>query len=239
MKNWLEIAVAVFLIGMVLNGHYKGFIRLAVSMVAFIATLVIVNVAIPKVSVMLKENTPIVTWIQVGVEKASGLELAKESGVGEGMPSEQRMAIEGMNIPEEIKELLIANNNNEVYQSLGVEAFTDYIGNYLANIIVNLVGFVLLFVIIYAVIHLVMRALDVMARLPILSGLNKIAGALLGGIQGLLYLWVGCLIITAFSSAGWAMMVIHQIEASGWLSFLYHYNVVAKLAFGVIQGILS
>ena len=239
MKNWLEIAVAVFLIGMVLNGHYKGFIRLAVSMVAFVATLVIVNMAMPKVSVMLKENTPIVTWIQQGVEKASGLEFAKESGVGEGMPAEQRMSIEGLNIPEEIKEILIANNNNEVYQALGVEAFTDYIGNYLANIIVNLVGFVLLFVVIYVVIHLIMSALDVMARLPILSGLNKVAGALLGGVQGLLYLWVGCLVLTACSSAGWAMALIRQIEASSWLTVLYHYNIVSKLAFGIIQGIIS
>ena len=203
MKNWLEIAVAVFLIGMVLNGHYKGFIRLAVSMVAFVATLVIVNMAMPKVSVMLKENTPIVTWIQQGVEKASGLEFAKESGVGEGMPAEQRMAIEGL------------------------------------NIIVNLVGFVLLFVVIYVVIHLIMSALDVMARLPILSGLNKVAGALLGGVQGLLYLWVGCLVLTACSSAGWAMALIRQIEASSWLTVLYHYNIVSKLAFGIIQGIIS
>lgn len=239
MNNWLEIAVAVFLIGMVLNGHYKGFIRLAVSMVAFVATLAIVNMAMPKVSVMLKDNTPIVAWIQRGVENASGLELAKGAGVGEGMPAEQRMAIEELNIPKEIKEILIANNNNEVYQALGVEAFTDYIGNYLANIIVNLAGFVLLFVIIYAVIHLIMRALDVMAKLPILSGLNKIAGALLGGVQGLLYLWVGCLILTACSGAGWAMAVINQIEASGWLSFLYHYNIVSKLAFGIIQGMVS
>ena len=217
----------------------SGFFRLAVSMVAFIATLVIVNMAMPKVSVMLKENTPIVTWIQQGVEKASGLEFAQEAEAGEGLLAEQRMAIEGLNIPKEIKEMLIANNNNEVYQALGVEAFTDYIGNYLANIIVNLVGFVLLFVMIYAAIHLIMGALDVMARLPILSGLNKVAGALLGGVQGLLYLWVGCLILTAFSSAGWAMAVINQIEASGWLSILYHYNIVSKLAFGIIQGIVS
>lgn len=239
MNNWLEIAVAVFLIGMVLNGHYKGFIRLAVSMVAFVATLAIVNMAMPRVSVILKDNTPIVTWIQQGVEKASGLEFARETEGDGGMPAEQRMAIEGLNIPKEIKEILIANNNNEVYQALGVEAFTDYIGNYLANIIVNLAGFVLLFVIIYAVIHMIMRALDIMAKLPILSGLNKIAGALLGGVQGLLYLWVGCLILTACSSAGWAMTVINQIEASGWLSFLYHYNIVSKLAFGIIQGIVS
>ena len=32
-SHWLETAVAVYLIGMVLYGHYRGFIRLAVSLV--------------------------------------------------------------------------------------------------------------------------------------------------------------------------------------------------------------
>ena len=32
--NWLEIAAAVYLLGMVLYGHHKGFIRLAVSAAA-------------------------------------------------------------------------------------------------------------------------------------------------------------------------------------------------------------
>ena len=37
--RWLEVAVAVYLIGMVLYGHHKGFIRLVVSALA----IVIVN----------------------------------------------------------------------------------------------------------------------------------------------------------------------------------------------------
>lgn len=238
MDNWLEIVVGVFLISMVLHGHHKGFIRLAVSMVALIATLFIVNTAMPKVSAFLRDNTPVLSWIYQSVEKVSGLDKAKAAGVREGVPSEQRIAIESLNIPEEIKELLIENNNNEVYQALGVEAFTDYIGKYLANIIVNLLGFVLLFLVVYIGLRVIMKALDVVARLPILSGLNQVAGALLGGVQGLFYLWLGCLILTACSGTGWAMALIRQIEGSSWLSFLYEYNIVSKVAFNIIQSIL-
>lgn len=208
-------------------------------MVALIATLLIVNMAMPNVSVFLRDKTPVLSWIHQGVEKVSGLEEAKAAGLGNGMPAEQRLAIESLNIPEEIKALLIENNNSEVYQALGVDAFTEYIGNYLSNVIVSLMGFVLLFFIVHIAIRIIMKTLDIVARLPILSGLNKVAGALLGGVQGLLYLWVGCLILTACSSAGWAMALIRQIEASSWLSFLYHYNIVSKLVFEIIQGILS
>lgn len=30
-SRWLEVAVAVYLIGMMLYGHYRGFIKIAVS----------------------------------------------------------------------------------------------------------------------------------------------------------------------------------------------------------------
>ncbi len=50
MENWLSIAVAVYLIGMVLYGHYKGFIKLAVSAVALIITFATIHVAMPQVT---------------------------------------------------------------------------------------------------------------------------------------------------------------------------------------------
>ena len=46
MENWLSIAAGVYLLSMVLYGHYRGFIRLAVSMVALVAALAIVHVSL-------------------------------------------------------------------------------------------------------------------------------------------------------------------------------------------------
>ena len=40
MKNWLEISVAAYLLIMVLYGHYRGAIRMAVSVTALAATFV-------------------------------------------------------------------------------------------------------------------------------------------------------------------------------------------------------
>ncbi len=233
MKNWLEIAVGVYLLGMILYGHYRGFIRQAVSMVALIATLVIVDAAMPQVTGWLKDNTQLHTWIAENMAESLGLEETAQ------MPAEQRMMIEGLDLPDDIKELLLENNNNQVYEILGVEAFTEYIGNYLANMVLNLIGFVVLFFVVYIMIRLVMKALDLMAKLPILSGLNQIAGAFLGGIQGLFFLWIASLVITACSGMQWAMNLITQIEASKWLSILYHYNFVSRLAMGILKGILS
>lgn len=235
MNNWLEIGVAVFFISMILYGHYKGFLRLAVSMVALIATLVIVSITMPVVSGFMKNHTPIFTWIENGVESAFGMSPETET---EQMPAQQRVEIERMKLPQEIKDVLIENNNRDVYLALGVDRFTDYIGNYLANIVLNVLGFILMFIIVYFLIRVLTHWLGLIAKLPILSGLNQLAGAVLGAVEGLFYLWIACLVLTACAGMGWASSIIAQIEASPWLSYLYHYNVVSRLLFYIIRGIL-
>lgn len=239
MENWLSIAVGIYLLAMVLYGHYRGFIRLAVSVVSLIAALAIVHVSMPKVTEYLKENTTIQQTLTENMKKATSLGTQEDSGIAaeEGVPSAQRMIIEGLDLPQSLKAALIENNNSEVYDLLGVNGFADYIGSYLADMILNTVGFVLLFAVVYLLIRLVVRWLDLIARLPILSGVNKIAGALLGGIQGLLFLWILCLVVTACSGTTWGMAVIHQVEASKWLSFLYEHNLLNVIFLGVLHGI--
>lgn len=259
MGNWLSIATGVYLLAMILYGHHRGFIRLAVSMVALIAALAIVHFSMPKVTEYLKENTNIQQTLSDTMKEAVGMNKANQSGQpdqsGEGQPGQdgqlgqsnqaqaknapsiQKSIIENLNLPQNIKSALIENNNNTVYDLLGVNAFTDYIGNYLADMILNSIGFVVLFVLVYIVIRLLVRWLDIIARLPILSGINKIAGALLGGIQGLFILWILCLLLTALSGTTLGMSLIRQVEASPWLSFLYNHNFLDALVISVIHGI--
>lgn len=236
MDNWLEITVGVYLVGMILYGHYKGLIRLAVSMVALVATLVIVHFAMPKITVFIKENTHVYTWIADGMKETMGIE---EELPDIQVPAKQRMVIENLNLPDDVKQILLENNNSQMYQILGVDAFAEYIGNYLANLIMNSLGFVILFLAVYILLHLIMKWLDLVARLPILYGMNHVAGAILGGIQGLFFLWIAALLITACAGTSWASAVLSQIEASPWLSFLYHYNLVSKMALGILRGILA
>ena len=157
MENWLSIAAGVYLLSMVLYGHYRGFIRLAVSMVALVAALAIVHVSMPKVTEYLKENTSIQQTLSDSMKQAAGIGLPDETGDGEekDVPSVQRTIIENLNLPQNVKAAMIENNNHEVYELLGVNAFADYIGNYLADMILNSVGFVLLFAIVYLLIRLV------------------------------------------------------------------------------------
>lgn len=238
--HWLEVIAAVYLIGMVLYGHYKGFIKLSVSALALVISLVTVHMAMPYVTDWLKNDTPAYESIKQGMEKAVGLdEIFAEAG-GDTIleKSGERTIIEGLELPEQLKKLLIENNNGEVYQMMGVELFRDYIGGYLADTIIKIMAFVLLFLVVFILLHVAVIWLDLIARLPILSGLNKIAGAVLGGAEAFIFLWIACLIFTALSGteAGAAMM--KQVDASAWLSWIYDHNLLSYFVIGLIHGVL-
>lgn len=238
MENWLSVIVGVYLIGMVLYGHHRGFIRLVVSMLALVLSLTIVRVSLPAVTGYLKENTGLQQTISESMKKSIGLQAEEGSDeTSSEMPSVQRTVIEKLDLPQTMKNALIENNNSEMYQMLGVQAFTDYIGSYLANKILNSVGFVILFAAVYVAMKLIVGWLDIISRLPILSGINKIAGAMMGGVQGLVFVWLACILITAFSGTSWGLMLSQQIEASKWLSYLYSHNFINLMVLGVLQGL--
>lgn len=247
LEHWLAVGTGIFLAAMILHGHYRGFLRIAVSMSALVISLVIVRLAMPYMTTVLRQNTAIHHIIERGVLKLAGAEGSDESdlngtdpgmaesgetGLGEIEPGEteqlpagQRILIEQLNLPEQMKEALVENNNNEVYRMLGVDKFIDYVSAYIANMVLTVIGSILLFIIVYIALRLIMRWLDLIARIPIISGINQIAGAVLGGIQGFLVLWVFYLIVSVCSKTAWASAVMAQINGSSWLSFLYRANI--------------
>lgn len=237
MEHWLAIGVGVFLLSMVLYGHYRGFLRLAVTMMALILSLLVVRVAMPYVTGVLKENTGIHRAIGQGLLHMAGMEESDAAAERAQLPVQQREAIEKLKLPEQMKEALLENNNNEIYHILGVDAFLDYLGAYLANMVLNLIGSVVLFLVVFLVFRLLIKWLDLVARLPILSGINQIAGAILGGCQGLLALWVAALIVKACAAMPWAQAVLAQVDESLWLSFLYHNNIFNWLFVSILNSI--
>lgn len=238
--RWLEIFAAVYLIGMILYGHYKGFIKLSVSALALVITLVSVHFAMPYVAGWLKDSTPVYENMKKGIEQSVGLDEIFAGFGEETVPAktEERTIIEGLELPEQLKKLLVENNNSEVYQMMGVELFADYIGGYLADTFIKIISFILLFAAVFILLHVAVVWLDLIAKLPILSGMNKIAGAVLGGAEALIFLWVGCLVFTALSGTELGASVMKQIYASPWLSWLYNHNMLTYFVIGLIRGVL-
>lgn len=235
-SHWLSLGAGVFLIGMMLYGHYRGALKQCVSLGALILTIILVKVATPYMTGFIKDNPAIRQNAAEVILSAAGWEESSIEGTEH--PFAQRLAIERLNLPQSIKDILLENNNSEFYHVLGVDRFAEYISTYLADILINAIGSIILFIAIFILIHLAVRWLNLIARLPILYGLNHIAGAVLGLAHGLILLWVGCFAVGLFSATPLGRMLETQIYASSWLTLIYRYNIINLVLGGIIRGIL-
>ena len=133
-ENWLFVVVAVYLVSMVLYGHYRGFIRLAVSAVSLVLSLGVVHFGAPSVANLLRSNEVVYQAVEDSVTKFIQKDDEAENEAADAAPpSVQRSIIEEMELPEQLKDALLENNNSEVYEALGVSSFTHYVSRYLAN----------------------------------------------------------------------------------------------------------
>ncbi len=238
-EHWLEIGVAVYLLAMVLHGHHKGFIRLAVSATALLITLVTVNIAMPYVTDWLKNDTPVYETMKEKMVESIGVdEILTDLGLeGHTQKADEWMIIEELPIPEQMKSLLVENNNIEVYRMMGVEFFRDYVGGYLADTVLKAVVFAILFLFVYLALKIAVIWLDLIAKLPILSGINKIAGAILGGVEAMVFIWILCIVLTVFAGTEIGNSTLAQIDASPWLSWIYDHNMLSYFVLGLIRSV--
>ncbi len=253
--NWLLVGVGIiFLIGMI-AGYVRGFVKIIVSFGVTVATVILVIAATPKVADILKKYTPIDDMIQkkavsmmtpdISEIDLSGTELEgvdlEESGItmeeikeklGEiKIPRQKQIEIlESANIPMVFKNGLLENNNNEAYKVLNAATFPEYVGKYLADIIIKMVSFLLTFVIVTILVRAVIFALDIITALPVIKGLNRFAGVLVGMLISLIVVWIGFFVVTLIYNTTIGQECFRWIGESKLLTFLYDQNIILEFA---------
>lgn len=162
-----------------------------------------------------------------GLKAGSVQEVIEEAEVPRDM---QVAAIESARLPEVFKNLLSANNNDEIYQELGVESFAQYVGQFLAKLVINVVSFLCTFLVVTIITRAVIFALDFVADLPMLGMVNRIAGGAIGIVCALVIVWTLFIIVTLMYVASFGTVIYDMIQDNGMLRILYEYNPVMQLA---------
>ena len=227
--NWLFWVVIAFLAYHIIDGLRRGFIRKVVSAVSLVVTLVLVTHLTPHVTEFIQQHTSLHENLQ---EKCSDIFLNGE--YNEDVKTDQVLMIDNMDLPENIKEMLLENNNTEAYDFFEVSGFHDYVGAYLANMIINTLAYLLSFVIIWTVLRAILLALDVVTMLPILHGINKLAGGVLGIVYGVALVWIAFLLVTILCNGEIGKEFFALIHENPFLLFLYNQNVIMKVVFGLM-----
>ena len=142
----------------------------------------------------------------------------------------QVAAIEGADIPEIFKSLLLTNNNEDIYEKLGADTFVQYIAKSAAKLIINILAFVLTFIIITIILRAIIFALDIVANLPVLGLINRFAGGILGAGGALIIVWILFMFVTFLYTTSFGKEAYMAIQNNGLLKIIYEYNPIMKLA---------
>ena len=142
----------------------------------------------------------------------------------------QVAAIEKAELPDIFKELLSTNNNNEIYQELGVDKFAQYVGHFLAKLIINILAFLATFILVTIILRAIIFALDVVSELPVLGIVNRLAGGVAGLVCALVVVWVIFIIITLLYTTSIGREMYDVILGNDITRMIYENNPIMKLA---------
>lgn len=199
-----------------LVGYKKGMVKIVLSMIAMVVTYILAAALTIPVSMALKTATPVYTTIEESVEK-----MVKEAKIDD--TKLDITAIEKLNLPSQIEEKLIDGAEKVT------TGFNDYLVSSISNFILKALTFFILFVVIYIILSIVIKVFDFVSKLPFLNTVNKAGGLAVGAVQGLIIVWIGCLVITAFSDKAWAQEAFRQINDNKLLTFIYENNPIIFL----------
>lgn len=221
--NYLFIAVIILFLYMIGRGYRKGFLRIVVTFIGTIFIIIAVKAASPYVSEYLLNNTNTYEKIQ---EKITEKFAEANTRYDNTIPENQPLTIDSYDLPDVLKTNLIINNTKEMYTSLLVSMFEEYVSAYLAQTAIKAMAFIILFIIMYAAFKIILIAVDVISKIPVIKGFNKSLGACLGLVEALLIVWIFFFAVVMFIGNDSGSTLLSMIASSKFLSFLFNSNIL-------------
>lgn len=220
----LDILVAAAVLGCAAAAFRKGFIMAALGFVPMLAALAGARFLSPFASRFLR-GTPLFGSLAGSIAESMKLDQV----VSEGALRTQTEIIEGMGLPGFLRDALLENNNPVIYSLLDVEGLKEYIAGFLANICINVVGVLLAFLIVYIGVTLLLNALNIISRLPVLNFFNRACGFLVGAAKGVSIVWVACTVLTFFQCSARFSGLFAALDASRIAKAAYENNLLLYL----------
>lgn len=237
--NWLTIVVLGIIVYFAWRGRRVGFIKTVFSIFSIVIAIVIAATVSPYISKSLCSNERFYNFVNEKVDDFIKIDKnkAEESNNQDKLSvGEQVDSINQLSIPKAFKTKLIENKNNlEVYKALKVKDFQSYVSSYVTTLIINAVSFILSYLAAMILLFILCSALNIISKLPVINGLNKTAGLLVGIFEGLLVIWLLCIVLTIFSSTNIAQSLYQLINESQILSSLYNNNLLLQCIMNITK----
>lgn len=219
--NIILIIVCVILAFYMIVGAYLGLVKSAFSLLTLAVAVFIAGQAGPYAGKVM-QHTAVYEVIEGGIEeRVSDFAWAQAEKAGE-----QIEVIDTMPLPAVIRHSLIENNNQQIYNALNIDAFSQYLAAYLTCLVLNALGFVLTFILALLILKALETGLDLLSRLPVIHTFNGLGGAAIGAVKGIMVIWVLCIFVTMIASTKMGTSILEQINENPILSLIYNNNIL-------------
>lgn len=231
--NWLFIVVAIFWIIMAIVGIKKGFLRMLYSISALLISLILTFILYSQVADIICENTQFDEFLY---EKyTSYIEETESDEEKEDTSFIIKMA-ESMSIDTEdetfksIAELVETKTEdaNETVNEITSE-IKHTLAVKLATMTINVVSFILTLLIIGLILLIILNVIKVIEKIPVIKGMNRFLGFLLGAGMGLLIIWLFFAFITVLAATSFGNNCLQCISENEFLTWIYKVNIFTKI----------
>lgn len=123
----------------------------------------------------------------------------------------------------------IAASDIELLETLQALGMSETVSGYLADQILQAVAFLITLLLVSVLVQGIAFSLGIAAKLPVLHGLNKLAGLVFGVGEGVLIVWIFFFVITVFSTTEWGGSMLKMVSESQILTWLYRENALFGL----------
>lgn len=232
--NRLFAAVAALFVIFIFIGWHKGFLRIVISFAGTIVIIIAVAITSPKLSRYIVENTGIYERTQekvteVFIEKLTSTDEDKEEdravSEDEGTGSSY---LKELDLPDILKNDLIEKTASEMYQALVAVVIKDYISVYLAKLIINAGSFVAMYAALSLALWVVVKSSDLIAKIPVIKGFNKILGAITGAAEALIIVWIFFFVVIMFMGNEAGSRLLGDVQVSVFLRYLFNNNFLFR-----------
>jgi len=253
------LAGVILIIGIfAVIGWRKGVIRLALSLISIIVTILASVLIAPLITSAIKNNTDIMNKMSDSIyEVLSGndqinkyfdekydISIDVDADKISSYINEISAAVEGvsdeLHLPDSLGETIgnISKSDVDEISTLGnvtiKEICLRVIAARLAEVVLTAVVYIVIIVLIFVVLKIVISATGIVSRLPVIKQADKLVGLILGILEGLAVVWLFFAIITAMSGTDSVANIMVQIKSNSFLQMLYDCNPIIKLIFRTI-----
>lgn len=226
LENILVAAVLLFLAGMAYSGSKKGFMKILYSFVSLIIAMMISQCLTVPVSNYIEKNTPV--YEQVKKQMDQYVEVNVKEEVGNVTTQVQENVMESLALPSAVTQMLF-DGKEQMPAAANTDELCESISEGLTRICMRAIVIIVIFVITVVILRVISGVLNIFARFPIVKEMNQLSGAVIGLAEGIVILWVLCIVVMAMTGTPNGDAIMNAIEQNAFLSFIYNTNLFIKL----------